>query len=194
MKETGLTRVLVVDDERAICEVLQASLQDEGYEVRSAQDAEEGLRQIESFQPHVVLLDIWMPGERDGLDVLRQAKVQYPAVEFLVMSGHGTIETAVKATKLGAWDFIEKPLSMDRIGILIKNIVIYQQERREKATLLNKLRENIALIGNSEPMTRLKQLIARVAPTSSSVLTTARARKWLPRTFTISRPERRGIL
>ncbi len=165
-------KILVVDDEAPIREVLSASLKDEGYKVEVAQDGESGLRRIRELQPDIVFLDIWMPGSLDGLDVLNQAKAQFPAVEFIIMSGHGTIETAVKATKLGAWDFIEKPLSMDKITIAISNIINFQQEREEKNALLSKLRKNIALIGESMAMVSLKQMIARVAPTPSWVLIT----------------------
>lgn len=163
-------RILVIDDEKPIREVLTASLRDEDYIVESAEDGEKGLEMIGSFQPSVVLLDIWMPGKYDGIGVLKVAREQYPDVDFIVMSGHGTIETAVQATKLGAWDFIEKPLSIDKISILIKNILAYQRVRGEKKNLLHKLRENIAIVGSSEESKRIKQLIVKVAPTAHWVL------------------------
>jgi two-component system, NtrC family, nitrogen regulation response regulator NtrX len=165
-------KILIVDDEAPIRDVLSASLADENYEVRVAKNGEEGLRILSEFNPQVVLLDIWMPGQLDGIDVLREGRPKNPTAEFIVMSGHGTIETAVKATKLGAWDFVEKPLSMDKIYILLTNILAYQQEKGEKTVLLNRLRRNIALIGESQAMMNLKQMIARVAPTSSWVLIT----------------------
>lgn len=165
-------RILVIDDEAPIREVLCAALKDENYQVFSAQDGMTGLKAIRDVQPHLVFLDIWMPGELDGLDVLKEAKMQFPEVDFVMISGHGTIETAVKATKLGAWDFIEKPLSMDKIFITVTNILVYQQERGEKNALLNRLRKNIALIGEAPSMLQLKQLIARVAPTQAWVLIT----------------------
>jgi two-component system nitrogen regulation response regulator NtrX len=121
-------------------------------------------------QPEIVFLDIWMPGSLDGIEVLTKARAQFPEVDFVMISGHGTIETAVKATKLGAWDFIEKPLSMDKILIVISNIQQYQSERDEKKALLNKLRKSIAIIGETAPMVQLKQMIARTAPTQSWVL------------------------
>lgn len=165
-------RILVVDDEAAICEVLSASLRDEGYQVQTAKDGLRGLQAIEQFRPAIVLLDIWMPGEMDGLEVLKRARSRFPGIQYIIMSGHGTIETAVKATKLGAWDFVEKPLSMDKILILIKNILSFENERGEKNALLNRLRKNIAIIGESKTMVILKQMIARVAPTDSWVLIT----------------------
>ena len=165
-------KILVIDDEGPIREVLGGSLSDEGYNVRSCRSGEEGLRSIEEFAPGIVMLDIWMPGKMDGIAVLQEAKVRYPGTEFIVMSGHGTIETAVKATKLGAWDFVEKPLSIDKILILIQNILAYQNERGEKYALLNKLRKNIAIVGESPEIVRLKQMIARVANSQSWVLIT----------------------
>lgn len=165
-------KILIVDDEPAIGEVLSASLRDEGFVVETARDGRSGLNSIESFKPDIVLLDIWMPGELDGLDVLREAKAKATAAQFIIMSGHGTIETAVKAVKLGAWDFVEKPLSMDRIIILIQNILSFRSEQRDKNLLLNKLRKSIALIGEGPAMRNLKQMISRVAPASSWVLVT----------------------
>lgn len=163
-------KILIIDDESAICGVLSASLRDEGYQVEVASDGVKGLEVMSTFRPDVVLLDIWMPGEFDGIEVLRRARPGYPSTQFIMMSGHGTIETAVKATKLGAWDFVEKPLSMDKISILISNIVSFQSERSEKIALLNKLRRNIALVGDSASMKDLKQLVAKVSPSQSSVL------------------------
>ncbi len=165
-------KILIVDDEPAIGEVLSASLRDEGFVVETAGDGRSGLNAIEAFKPDIVLLDIWMPGELDGLDVLRESKAKATAAQFIIMSGHGTIETAVKAVKLGAWDFVEKPLSMDRIIILIQNILSFRSEQRDKNLLLNKLRKSIALIGEGPAMRNLKQMISRVAPASSWVLVT----------------------
>ena len=166
-------RILIIDDEAPIREVLSGSLSDEGYsQIKTARSGEEGLRMIEEFRPNVVLLDIWMPGSMDGIQVLSAARGRFPGTEFVVMSGHGNIETAVKAVKFGAWDFVEKPLSIDRILILINNICTFQSERGEKNALLNKLRKNIAIVGESSQMVTLKQMIARVAATTSWVLIT----------------------
>ena len=113
-------KVLIIDDEKPIRDILSASLQDEDYEVYTAENGQEGLEALKEHKPHIALLDIWMPGDLDGIDVLREAKSKDIQTEFIVMSGHGTIETAVKATKLGAWDFIEKPISLDKIHILMR--------------------------------------------------------------------------
>lgn len=170
--ENSLIRILVVDDEEAICGVLSASLKDEGYTVDVANDGLTALSAVSAFRPNIVLLDIWMPGEIDGIEVLRRARINSPSTQFIMMSGHGTIETAVKSTKLGAWDFVEKPLSIDKISILIQNITQFQHERNEKLALLNKLRKNIAMVGEGPEMKDLKQLIAKVAPANSWVLIT----------------------
>ena len=164
------TKILIIDDEAPIRDVLSASLKDEGYQVFLAHDGESGLQAIRDVQPDIVFQDIWMPGKYDGIEVLTMARKEFPHVEFVMISGHGTIETAVKATKLGAWDFIEKPLSMDKILIVISNILSYQQQKEEKALLLNKLRKSIALIGEAPSIVATKQIIARVAPTNSWVL------------------------
>ena len=167
---TKLAKILIIDDELPIREVLSATLRDEGHQVQTAHDADSGIALMRSFQPEICFLDIWMPGSLDGIEVLTTARKQFPTIEFVMISGHGTIETAVRATKLGAWDFIEKPLSMDKILICISNVLQYQQERDEKEALLNKLRRSIAIIGEAPKMIALKQMIARVAPTQSWVL------------------------
>lgn len=163
-------KILIVDDESPIREVLSATLKDEDHEVFTASDGESGIKAMREHQPDIVFLDIWMPGSLDGIEVLTTARKQFPHIEFVMISGHGTIETAVRATKLGAWDFIEKPLSMDKISISISNIIHYQQEREEKTALLNKLRKSIALLGEAPKMVALKQMIVRVAPQQSWIL------------------------
>lgn len=172
MKERSQTKILIIDDEKPICDVLSGSLGDDGYIVDTAAEGEAGLAKIREFQPDIVLLDIWMPGKMDGLQVLAEAKPLFPDIQFIIMSGHGTIETAVKAVKNGAWDFVEKPLSMDKISILIQNILSFKREQTEKKALLNRLRKNLALIGEGPLMVNLKQMIARVAPSDAWVLVT----------------------
>ena len=170
MQNNQNIKILIIDDEAPIREILSASLRDEGYTVSSAQDGDSGLKAIAEFSPDIVFLDIWMPGTKDGIEVLKIGRAEFPQVDFVMMSGHGTIETAVKATKLGAWDFIEKPLSMDKIFINIANIVSIQQQKIEKQALLNKLRKNIAIIGESAKMIEVKKIIAQTAPTHQAVL------------------------
>lgn len=167
-----MSKILIIDDEAGIRDILSASLKDESYEVLTASNGEEGLPLIKSFSPDIVFLDIWMPGHRDGIEVLKEARTQFPNTEFVMISGHGTIETAVKATKLGAYDFIEKPLSIDKVVITISNALNYKQAQAEKAALLNKLRSNIAIRGDSQKIVQTKQMIAKLAPTQSWVLLT----------------------
>lgn len=152
-------KILIVDDERAICDILGASLKDEGYLVETAFDGVSGLKKMHEFQPAIVLLDIWMPGELDGIEVLKRGKQESPETFFVMMSGHGTIETAVKATKLGAWDFIEKPLSMDKVILVLTHILSFQAEQEDKQALLSRLRRDISFIGTSE---NLKSVRSRI--------------------------------
>lgn len=170
MESQDKAKVLIVDDEGPIRQVLAATLQDEGYDVRMAENGELGLSLMREFQPEVVLLDIWMPGRLDGIAVLTEARREFPQIDIVMMSGHGTIETAVRATRLGAWDFIEKPLSMDKIIVTLQNLRAYRSEKNEKMLLLNRLRKNIAIFGEAPSMLALKQMISRVAPTESWVL------------------------
>jgi two-component system nitrogen regulation response regulator NtrX len=162
-------KILIIDDEAPIRQTLSASLMDEDFEVFSAKDGESGLEALKSFQPEIILLDIWMPGKLDGMQVLAEGRKIYPQGDFVMMSGHGTIETAVKATKLGAWDFIEKPLSTDKIIVTLQNLILFRQERDDKAALLNKLRRNIALVGESSAMRNIKQGLSRIAPEDTFV-------------------------
>jgi two-component system nitrogen regulation response regulator NtrX len=167
------TKILIIDDEKAIGEVLAASLKDDGFTVDIAYSGKQGLEKIRDFAPDIVLQDIWMPGDMDGLQVLEEVKKgSYPDCQFIIMSGHGTIETAVRAVKNGAWDFVEKPLSMDKINILIANILNFKREQNEKNALLNRLRKNIALVGESPVLVSLKQMIARVATSNAWILIT----------------------
>ncbi len=170
-----MSKILIIDDEASIRDILSASLKDEGYEVATAANGDEGLKLLKSIEPDVVFLDIWMPGHRDGLEILKEARQIYPEVEFVMISGHGTIETAVKATKLGAYDFIEKPLSIEKISITIVNAINYRQAQAEKSALLSKLRSNIAIRGDSQKIMQTKQLIAKLAPTQAWVLVTGEA-------------------
>lgn len=167
-------KILIVDDEAPIRETLGDALRDEGHRVWTAVDGSSGLLEIKNSQPDIVFLDIWMPGGMDGIELLSQYKEkhkdQFSGPDFIVMSGHGTIETAVKATKLGAWDFIEKPLSIDKISIAIANVSSFRKTRNEKKALLNKLRKNIAMVGNGKSMMKIKQLVTWVASTSNWVL------------------------
>jgi two-component system, NtrC family, nitrogen regulation response regulator NtrX len=166
---TSQPRILVVDDEGGIRESLSSILSDEGYLVSSAASAEEALERAAAEDFAVILLDVWLPGI-DGLEALRrmQAFLRPPAV--IMISGHGTIETAVRATKLGAFDFIEKPLSLDKIVVLVRNAVLQHRLQDENQSLRSELRHRYQVIGDSVPMKALRQQIAVTAPTNGRVL------------------------
>jgi two-component system nitrogen regulation response regulator NtrX len=164
-------KVLVVDDEESIRRTLSAVLRDEGFPVVLARDADDALAKAAQDQPDVVLLDIAMPG-RSGLEVLERLKEDMPGLPVIMMSGHGTIETAVKATKLGAFDFIEKPLSIDKVFVAIRNATDLQRLAEVNRLLLDELDARAQMVGDSEPIQKLKSQIETVAPTNASVLIT----------------------
>ncbi|MEJ2699196.1 MAG: sigma-54 dependent transcriptional regulator [Desulfuromonadales bacterium] len=163
--------ILVVDDEQSIRESLKGILQDEGFRTLFAQNGEEGLALLREESPDLVLLDIWMPGV-DGIETLRRIREAYPEQLVIMMSGHGTIETAVKATKLGAYDFIEKPLSLEKVLLCIQNAMKIGQLVEENRSLKAKLAKEYEMIGESPAIRNLKSQIAIAAPTSGWVLIT----------------------
>jgi two-component system, NtrC family, nitrogen regulation response regulator NtrX len=162
-------RLLVVDDEAGIRESLASILEDEGYQVEAVGSAEEALDRAASGELELILLDVWLPGI-DGLEALSrlQALPRPPAV--IMISGHGTIETAVRATKLGAFDFIEKPLSLEKTVVLVRNAVQQRRLEEENLRLRGELGHRYQVIGNSVPMKALRQQIAVTAPTNGRVL------------------------
>ena len=162
-------KILIIDDEAPIREVLSESLRDDGYEVQVAVDGVTGLVALKEFAPDICFLDIWMP-KMDGLEVLTQAVPLHPDISFVMISGHGTIETAVKSTRIGAWDFIEKPLSLDKVTLAIDHIVQLKAERDEKNALLNKLRKSIALVGESLVMQKIREQVTQLAQNQSTIL------------------------
>ncbi len=163
------TRVLVVDDEESILEAVTDILEDEGFQVAAAPDGRAAILSIRDSLPSVVLLDIWMP-EMDGIETLRRIKEEWPFLPVVIMSGHGTIETAVRATKLGAYDFIEKPLSYEQLIMALKNAIRFYEMQEENALLRQKVGAPKEITGKSEVITQLKRQIEVVAPTDAWVL------------------------
>ena len=161
--------ILVVDDEVSICQSLKAILEDEGYQVLVAGSGEEAIKVVDEEMPQLVLLDIWLPGI-DGLEALKAIHTAHPNVLIIMMSGHGTIETAVKATKLGAFDFIEKPLSLDKVIILVNNALNIVRLEEENILLKQKVSHQYELTGSSPVITELKEMIGIVAPTNAWIL------------------------
>src|ERR1700692_3368795 len=163
-------KILIVDDETGIRESLQGVLADEGYETAAADSGEECLKLLRREHTYeVVLLDIWLPGI-DGLETLEKIPEIDNAPEVIMISGHGTIETAVRATKLGAYDFLEKPLSIDKTLILVKHAIDAKQMRQENRELKKQLTPRSVIEGESVPMKALRQQILLMAPTNGRVL------------------------
>jgi two-component system nitrogen regulation response regulator NtrX len=161
--------ILIVDDEETIRQSLGGILVDEGYEILMAENGEQAIKVVEDELPGLVFLDIWLPG-MDGLETLKAIKSEYPSVCVIMMSGHGTIETAVKATKLGAFDFIEKPLSLEKVILVVNHALDMLRLEEENKLLRQKLSQEYELTGNSLPIVELKEMISLVAPTNAWIL------------------------
>jgi len=163
--------ILVVDDEADIRATLTGVLEDEGYRPILAVDGFEALEAVQQEVPDLVLLDIWMP-RLDGLETLQKLREIRPELTVVMMSGHGTIETAVRSTKLGAYDFVEKPLSLEKLLLTIQNALGMQRLKEENEALRSaSLQENV-MVGESPALTTLREQIRLVAPTAASVLIT----------------------
>src|SRR5499433_2497119 len=161
--------ILIVDDERAIQKALRGVLEDEGYRVSVAGSAQEAVAQLQDESPDLIFLDIWMPGA-DGLEALAEFKRIRPETAVVMISGHGTIETAVKATKLGAYDFIEKPLSLEKILLAATRALDHGRLERENRDLREQLARGQQIVGRSRLIEELRQQIAIAAPTNGRVL------------------------
>lgn len=161
--------VLVVDDEVGIRQTLAGVLEDEGLTVETAASGEECLAAFERHAFSCVLLDIWLPGI-DGIETLERLKAAYPETAVIMISGHGNIETAVRATRLGALDFIEKPLQLDRTILAIRNALRQRQLEVDNQLLREQIEDDYVMIGESVPMRALRQQIAVAAPTNGRIL------------------------
>jgi two-component system, NtrC family, nitrogen regulation response regulator NtrX len=161
--------ILIVDDESSIRESLQGVLEDEGYKASAVDSGEACLELLRNKSFDVILLDIWLPG-MDGLEALERVRENEDAPEVVVISGHATIETAVRATKLGAFDFLEKPLSVERTLILIKNAIETRKLRLENRDLKKQMTPRSLIVGESIPTKALRQQIQLMAPTNGRVL------------------------
>ncbi len=161
--------LLIVDDEAGIRESLSSILREEGYYVETAGSAEEALERSASGEIEVILLDVWLPG-MDGLEALSRLQAMPRPPVVIMVSGHGTIETAVRATKLGAFDFIEKPLSLEKVIVLVRNAVLQRRLEQENQSLKTELGRRYQVLGESVPMKALRQQIAVTAPTNGRVL------------------------
>ena len=162
--------ICIVDDEQTILDSLSPILQDERYQVMTAKSGEEALKVIPMEPPDVVLLDIWMKPGIDGLEVLKQVREQFPNMPVIIMSAHASIDTAVKATKLGAYDYLEKPLDLEKVTILVRNALHQRKLEEENINLRVKVERHSKLVGASSVMESLREQIAAAAPTHSRVL------------------------
>jgi two-component system nitrogen regulation response regulator NtrX len=167
-----MSTVLIVDDEPNIRRMVGALLTSEGYEVRDAADGAAGLARASESMPDVVLLDLMMPGELDGLATLARLRESAPDVPVIMMSGKAGLSDAVKATKLGAFNFLEKPLSPEGVLLALASALELRRVRREARSLREDLGLAGEMIGASPAMARVRELIARVAPTDARVLVT----------------------
>src|SRR5215472_11392424 len=161
--------ILIVDDEAGIRDSLAGILGDEGYSASSAESGESCLDLLVKNAFDVVLLDIWLPGI-GGMETLARIREMENPPEVIMISGHGNIETAVRATKLGAYDFLEKPLGIERTLIVVKNAIEAKKLQRENVDLKRQLQAKSIIVGESIPMKALRQQIGLMAPTNGRVL------------------------
>lgn len=166
-----MATILIIDDERAIRKTLNEILGFEGYKVDEAADGEEGLRKFQAGSYDLVLCDIKMP-KVDGLEFLTKATAHNPDVPVIMISGHGTIETAVEAVKKGAFDFISKPPDLNRLLITIRNAMDKNKLVKETKNLKRRVNKVQEMIGESAPIIKIKETIEKVAPTDARVLIT----------------------
>ena len=163
--------VLIVDDEVSIIESLEGILSDDGFEVMHAFNGYEALKKIEKQSPDIVLLDIWMPG-MDGIETLKEIKKTSPHLPVVMITGHGTIESAVDATKSGAYDFLEKPLSIDKVMVTINNALNFRKLEEENIYLRKKSIEKNSITGASPAVQKLYGEVMNAAPSDASILIT----------------------
>ena len=168
--------ILIVDDEMDIREIVSGILSDEGHGTRTAKNSDEALNAIQARRPSLVFLDIWLQGSKlDGLQVLEIVKQQNPNLPVVMISGHGNIETAVSAIKLGAYDFIEKPFKADRLVLIAERALENSRLKREVSDLKVKSGSVTRMVGKSTSVNQLRQVIDRVAPANSRIMVTGQS-------------------
>jgi two-component system, NtrC family, nitrogen regulation response regulator NtrX len=166
---TAGCRLLVVDDEENVRLSLKSVLEDEGHTVESVSCGAESLKLIDRRNYDLIFLDVWLPG-KDGIEVLKEIRARRPHQYVIMISGHGTIETAVQATKLGAFDFIEKPLSLEKMLLVLEHALKQKRLEDENLSLRDLVRQETAMVGESVPMMALRQQILYAAPTEGRIL------------------------
>src|SRR4029450_7352099 len=161
--------ILIVDDDRGIRDTLRAVMEDDGFVAEAVATGEDCLKAVERRAYGCVLLDVWLPGI-NGLETLRQMRESNCDAAVVIISGDGNVETAVRATKLGAFDFIEKPLSIEKTVLTVRNALRQRQLERANAEMAAELKEEYEMVGESVAMRALRKQIAVVAPTDGRVL------------------------
>jgi two-component system nitrogen regulation response regulator NtrX len=161
--------ILVVDDEQEVLKSILDILRDEGYRPRGVGDGQEALRAIQKAAPDLVILDIWMPGI-DGLEILEAIKRLHAELPVVMISGHGTIETAVKATKLGAYDYLEKPLDLEKVQLTVRHALDHRRLEWENRALRETLDRRYEIVGESKAIKMLREQILSAAPSNGRVL------------------------
>ena len=163
--------ILVVDDETDIRELIGGILEDEGHAPRLAHDSDSALMAIDERRPALIILDIWLQGSKlDGLELLEVIKKAHPELPVIIISGHGNIETAVSAIKIGAYDYVEKPFKADRLILVVSRALENYRLRRENETLRERAGGESDMIGESQPMRQLRQSLKRIAPSNGRVM------------------------
>src|SRR5690349_4844366 len=163
--------ILIVDDERDICTLIAGILEDEGHTARRAHNSTEAIDAVRQRRPALVILDVWLQGsELDGLQLLEVIRREDPPIPVVMVSGHGTIDTAVSAIKTGAYDFIEKPFKADRLLLVVDRAIEADRLKRENATLRRRAGGDVTFVGSSLSAASVRTQIERVAPTGSRVL------------------------
>lgn len=165
--------ILIVDDERDICTLIAGILEDEGHTARRAHNSTEAIDAVRQRRPALVILDVWLQGsELDGLQLLEVIRREDPPVPVVMISGHGTIDTAVSAIKTGAYDFVEKPFKADRLLVVVDRAIEADKLRRENATLRRRAGGEVTFVGSSSDAANVRNQIEKVASTGSRVLIT----------------------
>lgn len=169
MTKASKAKILIIDDEKSIIDTLSSILEDEGYNVSTASSGEKGLEMFSRHEPDIILLDVWMP-DMDGIETLRKIRERDEDVSIIMISGHSNIDNAVNAIKLGAYDFLEKPLSLDKVLILIKRALEKQKLEKENIALKSSISEQWTIIGESPVIIELRDKISMAAASQGRVI------------------------
>ncbi|HHF52265.1 MAG TPA: sigma-54-dependent Fis family transcriptional regulator, partial [Candidatus Aminicenantes bacterium] len=161
--------ILIIDDESGIRSSLKGIFEDEGYNVKTTSTGEKGLDYVKNESYDLILLDIWLP-EMNGIEVLKKIKNIDENIQVVMITGHGSVEAAVKSTKLGAYDFLEKPLSLEKVVLTAKNALKQKSLEEENIQLRQEMRSKFKLIGKTKAIQKIRERIQTTAPTDGRIL------------------------